>query len=122
MLHPDDGLIEEYLDGELASPERADLETHLAGCAACRERLETSRQFLAEASHLIEDLGDPGAIPAPVTVPVPVSAPRPRRFPTRQLAWAATLVIAAGVGYASGTWRTQYRLMPQPAEQIFPWS
>ena len=117
MQHPDDGLIEEYLDGELASPERAELEAHLAGCAACRERVETSRRFLAEASQLIDDLGDPGVVPLPDVVPAPARTPvpatRPRRFPARELAWAATLVIAAGVGYASGTWRARSDLVDE---------
>lgn len=120
MQHPDDGLIEEYLDGELASPERAELEAHLDGCAACRERVEASRRFLAEASQLIEDLGEPvPAIPLGGEFPSPAPArpARPARPPYRQLAWAATLVIAAGVGYASGTWNARLVSAPEARQK-----
>ena len=126
MQHPDDGLIEEYLDGELASPERTELEAHLAGCAACRERVETQRRFLAEASLLIEDLGDlVPMVPVPEEYLASAVGPAPDRLPSRpsalppyrRLAWAATLVIAAGVGYASGTWRAQLLPAPQAAQQ-----
>ncbi|MGH7585247.1 MAG: zf-HC2 domain-containing protein [Gemmatimonadales bacterium] len=116
MQHPDDGLIEEYLDGELASPERTELEAHLTGCAACRERVETSRRFLAEASQLIDGLGEPvPPIPLPAPRLAPAVARRPAGPPVRLLAWAATLVIAAGLGYASGTWRA--RTLPTPEAQ-----
>ena len=108
MQHPDDGLIEEYLDGELAPPARADLEAHLAGCEACRERFDAARRYFAEATNLIEQLGEPiPAVPLPPTAIAPLPARPPARLPVRQVAWAATLVLAAGLGYASGTWRAQ---------------
>lgn len=46
--HPDDRLLP-YLRGELAAAERAALDTHLAGCAACRD---TIRDFATVAERL----------------------------------------------------------------------
>jgi anti-sigma factor RsiW len=46
MNHPDEFLLHEYLDGELNPTGRHELESHLAGCPACRTRLdELSRLF-----------------------------------------------------------------------------
>jgi hypothetical protein len=38
---PDREILSVYLDGELPSPWKEKLESHLEGCARCRERLET---------------------------------------------------------------------------------
>ncbi|MDR1617513.1 MAG: zf-HC2 domain-containing protein [Treponema sp.] len=40
---PDREILSVYLDGELPSPWREKLESHLEGCARCRERLEGYR-------------------------------------------------------------------------------
>jgi anti-sigma factor RsiW len=45
-----------YVDDELAPAERAELETHLAGCPACREALAGARRLSSQLS----------ALPAPV--------------------------------------------------------
>lgn len=45
MIHPDEFLLHEYLDGELAEAAVRDLQSHLAGCPACQARL-------AEVAHL----------------------------------------------------------------------
>ena len=37
--------LDEYLDGELDVPARAEVERHLASCAACRGELEESRRL-----------------------------------------------------------------------------
>jgi len=40
MSHVDEGLLHAYLDGELTPVERARVDDHLAGCLACRTRLD----------------------------------------------------------------------------------
>ncbi len=47
--------LSEYLDGELAAPERARLEAHLAVCADCRGVLEELRQVVATAAALPDE-------------------------------------------------------------------
>ncbi|HMV49869.1 MAG TPA: zf-HC2 domain-containing protein, partial [Blastocatellia bacterium] len=51
-----------YLDGELPPEAAAKMEQHLAGCAACHERLEGQRF----AARLVANL----PLPATTTVPV----------------------------------------------------
>src|SRR5260370_34349398 len=44
--------LSEYLDGTLAGSERAALDAHLAGCAACAATLEELRRVVARAQNL----------------------------------------------------------------------
>jgi hypothetical protein len=94
MSHPDDGTFQALLDGELAPGERQRVEAHLASCAACAARLEEARGFMEEADRLVEVLEVPARPAEPVV-------PRRRRVALRTMAWAATIVIAVGVGYWS---------------------
>lgn len=96
MPHLDEGTLHALLDGEIPSAELAPIQAHLGGCAECRARLAEEQDLLAESDRLIEVLELPEA--APAVVPVR-KAPR-RVWPTR-LAWAATVVLAAGLGYSA---------------------
>src|SRR5947199_9607516 len=44
--------LSEYLDGELAAPERSTLEAHLASCDGCRTTLEELRRVVTNARAL----------------------------------------------------------------------
>ena len=46
------GRLSEYLDDTLAGSERAALDAHLAGCAACRATLDELRRVVARARGL----------------------------------------------------------------------
>ncbi|HEU5220354.1 MAG TPA: zf-HC2 domain-containing protein [Gemmatimonadales bacterium] len=99
MSHLDEGRLQELLDGEIPSAELPPIQAHLASCAECRARLDEARGIGAEADRLIEtiDLAD-----APARVVPRVVTARPRAW-IRNLAWAATVVIAAGLGYSART-------------------
>jgi hypothetical protein len=106
MPHVDEGLLHAYLDGELTPVERARVDEHLAGCLACRTRLDEERQLIERASKLLGF-----AMPADRAAP-PFSAltrSRPRRFwhVRMPLAWAATVVLAVGLG-----WTLAVQMMP----------
>lgn len=109
--HLDDGIIQELLDGEVPSTALPPLQAHLAACAECRARLELARAMMAEADDLIELLDEPAS---PVQAP-PVALPARRagsRPWLRQLAWAASVVVAVGAGwYARGDVE---RVLPAP--------
>lgn len=92
MRHLDEGLLTELLDGELSGPDQREVEAHLSTCAECRERLAELKGFMQEADHLVTALDEPR--PAPVAKPVY----RARRY--RALAWAASIVLAVGLGFA----------------------
>lgn len=101
MSHVDEGTLHAYLDGELPAALRDEVAAHLAGCTACRTRLDEERAVIARA----RDLLGRAAPPRPIREPAPARARRPGRWPALRipLAWAATLVLAFAVGwYAQG--------------------
>lgn len=106
MSHVDEGRLHAYLDGEVpAGAERRALETHLVSCVSCRAALIEARALRQRSSEVLRQSGPPED-----TAPPPFEEIRQRsrarsvgretrrlsRF--RMLAWAATVVIAAGVG------------------------
>ncbi len=96
MSHVDDGTLHAYLDGELPPVERTRLEAHVAECAACRSRLEAERALIERASGLLA-LAQPPERAVP-----PLHQLRPPRLGWRlrvPIAWAASVVLALGLGY-----------------------
>src|SRR5467141_1049990 len=73
--------LSEYLDGELPAAERAELESHLAGCVECRRVLEELRGVVARAATL-EDRGPARDLWAGVarSIGFEGAARRPRRL------------------------------------------
>jgi len=115
MSHVDDGTLHAYLDGELTPVERARLEAHVAECAACRTRLEEERALIERASSLL-GLAQPREHAAP---PPPLHQLRRPSVVWRlrvPVAWAATVVLALGLGYYAGdrTSRTSMSAAPEP--------
>jgi hypothetical protein len=118
MRHLDDGRIAELVDatiqrrdGGAADRAHAEATDHLAVCTVCQERLEEARAIASRARAILA-----AAAPAPTAIPpfdeVVHRAGRTRKAAgargIRWLAWAATLVIAGGVGwFARGEWTTQ---------------
>jgi hypothetical protein len=99
MSHVDEGALHAYLDGELPPAERARLEAHVAECPACRTRLLEERALVERAGQLL-GLAQPVERPAP-----PLHQLRRPRLVWRlrvPLAWAASLLMAVGLGYYLG--------------------
>lgn len=100
MSHLDDGIIAELIDGELDEAARSTAKAHLDSCPECRARYDEAVSYSAESDRLI------GA----VELPRPARPLRPRsgrdgssrRIPWRALGWAASIVMAAGIGYYAG--------------------
>jgi len=102
--------LSEYVDGDLAADERAELDRHLADCPSCAELVERLRDVVAAARELPDrapstDLwGGVAArigasVPAPAAEPavVPLASRRPARRVS--LAWwqaAAAVVVLVG--------------------------
>lgn len=107
MSHLDEGQLHALLDGELDEDQRRAAEEHLGACADCRRLFDEARDFLLEADALVAAVDLPPAAPSSAPPPAPpappVDSPMPkRRLPWRSLAWAASLVVATGIGwYAS---------------------
>lgn len=96
MQHADEGTLHAYLDGELDAAERAELERHLSVCVPCRNALAEARTFLSESDGMIRalDVATPNAAPAPLR---PATRPFVR---LTTLAWAASILVAVGLGYS----------------------
>ncbi|HEX4600808.1 MAG TPA: zf-HC2 domain-containing protein [Gemmatimonadales bacterium] len=98
MSHVDEGTLHAYLDGELGAEEAPGVAAHLTQCPACRARLEEERALIARADELL-GLAAPPARAVPAFRPGDLK-PLARlwwqvRWP---LAWAATVLVALGVG------------------------
>jgi hypothetical protein len=107
MRHLDDGQIAELIDEagrQAGGPADRSVELHLAECAACRERVEEGRQIAERARAILATAVPPvsAAAPMPPFEEVVHRAGRAGRrgvFRLRPLAWAATVVLAAGLGW-----------------------
>ena len=100
MSHVDEGTLHAYLDGELSPPERAAFEVHLTLCASCGARLAEERSLIERASAVL-GAARPSERPAPPLSELASPRRRRRRVLGARLpfAWAATVVLALGIGY-----------------------
>jgi hypothetical protein len=110
-IHPDDAVLNEYLDGVLDAVQGAALEAHLEGCAGCRLRLVELRavflalEGLAEA-RLERDL-------APDVLAALASRSQGRAVmipPVLKLGFVAQFLLAAGLSMAA--WPLIARRLP----------
>ena len=98
MSHVDDGTLHAYLDGELTPVESERLDAHLAACLACRARLDEERTLIERAGKLLSR-----AVPStPERAAPPLHQLRRPQVAWRlrmPLAWAATVLMAVGLGW-----------------------
>ena len=109
MNHPDELLVG-YVDGTLTTAQRADVETHLASCARCREEVSLAsagRRALRSAGDEPVPSGIADRAIAEAAAPADLDAARARRSPQRWLgaaaAIAAVLVLVAVAAPKLGT-------------------
>ena len=107
MKHMDEGRLQAWLDGDragLSDAERLEIEAHLLECPECSAHLDALRgsdhaveALLAAGADADVDVPDFGAIVArSKDLGAGDAARRPRRLP---LSWAASVVVALGVGW-----------------------
>ena len=112
MQHVDDGTIHAWLDDQITDPvAAAALEEHLAVCPACSARVSEERSMHARAHALLGTVAPESERPPfgelltkmAIAAPDPDTQPRAgaatRRSAVLQAAWAASLVLAIGVGW-----------------------
>jgi hypothetical protein len=108
MSHLDEGQLTLLLDRALDPAEQAEAERHLAACAECRRRYAEVQDLAGEADRLIATVEpEPRLHP---TLPARPAAPRRAGWERwRPYAWAATVLLAAGLGwYSSGVRVTDF--------------
>jgi hypothetical protein len=123
MPHVDEGEMHALLDGAFAhdAPAAARIREEIATCAECKERFDEAQALRMRAGALLDR-----ALPRPATPPFEsvieragtVEAPRPFRFPAgAPLAWAATIVLALGLGWFGRDWLRTPPATSRVAEQ-----
>jgi hypothetical protein len=94
MSHPDEGVLQELLDGELLPADAAAVRAHLAGCVPCAVILRDLGATQAEADAIVARL--------PLDPPLvrPATRARPRRpMNLRAIGLAASVVLVAGTSW-----------------------
>jgi hypothetical protein len=99
MQHLDEGVLNAVVDGEVPSSELESIQAHLDACSECRARLNETRAFADESEGLVELIEVPPR--SKPSAPV-IASPGWGGGRFRNLAWAATVVAALGIGYVTG--------------------
>ena len=84
--------LDAYIDGELAPAESAAVQSHLADCRACSQRV-AERQSLGQLVRRAPYYPAPDRLRAAVR-----ASRRPSRLTPTVLAWAASILLAVSVG------------------------
>lgn len=90
--------LDEYVDGTLGTRERAAVDAHLAGCAACRAALAELRGLVANAHALPQRIEPPRELWTGIAARI-----MKRRRPARGTAWWRGRALWAGVSAAAAT-------------------
>jgi hypothetical protein len=115
MSHVDEGQLHAFLDGaldHLPAAEARRIREHLERCGECRTRLEAAADLRRRASGILDGAA-PTAVDPPPFETLRRRAAEVRRSPTdtpppstweraRAVAWAASVVLALGVGWGLG--------------------
>jgi anti-sigma factor RsiW len=106
------GMLDAYLDNELAPADAASIAGHVEGCAACRQRLAS----LDSLGRLVRSVP---YYPAPDRIRTTVAGvPRRARRTASVLAWAAAAALAVAVGGAGFRARQTARTASVLAEDV----
>jgi len=94
MSHPDEGILQELLDGELPPSDAAAVRAHLAGCVPCAVLLRDLAATQTESDAIVARL--------PLDPPLvkPAGRARPRRaLNLRAIGLAASVLLVAGTSW-----------------------
>jgi anti-sigma factor RsiW len=97
-------MVDAYVDGELSAHDSAEFEAALAICTDCRQRLEAARELSGLLRSLPADPA-PDLLRARVERELRAIAGRPLEQTRKRLRWAAiaaSLIVAAGLGWLGG--------------------
>lgn len=119
MPHLDEGLLNALLDNELDDAETSAARAHLASCPDCRRQYEEARAMAIEADRLVALVEVPEERKATVGSKAPRGARGSSWSRWRTTAWAATVALAAGLGWLASDLRYADR---RPAEGEAPGS
>ena len=106
MSHVDEGALHAYLDGaldEYSVTEASRIREHLDACASCAERLEVERALRSDAHAMLGMAAPTVDLPSfeELRAYVERTRPAPSRVSLRttRLSWAASVMLALGIGW-----------------------
>jgi hypothetical protein len=109
MPHLDEGTLTALLDHELEPMARQAAQDHLTSCRECRALYQEIQGLATEADRLI------GTIDLPADGAAPVPARGIYRWSRwRPLAWAASVLLALGLGWTSSNFRSRPSAADRP--------
>jgi hypothetical protein len=118
-MHPNELVINDYVDNALPAAERAEVERHLADCAACRALVADLRE-IARAATALEPIEPPARVWPRIADAIrqrePVASEGNRSY-WKWLAAAAVLVLATIVGIRFNPMSKQ-RPVEQPRQSV----
>jgi anti-sigma factor RsiW len=104
MSHPDEGVLQELLDGELAPADATVVRAHLAGCVPCSATLDELKALQVDADAIVARL------PLDPRLARPARRASPRRpLNLRLIGLAASALLVAGTSWVL------FRSTPRPA-------
>jgi anti-sigma factor RsiW len=123
MRHIPDDELHAYLDQALSRAQCVEIESHLAHCARCRTQRDQIAALRDRTTSLLASLG-PRRVSAPQWSDLAIRAEQRRQNRRRQWeagAWAASLLLAIGLGYGASQWqRTEAPLPVETAAATRP--
>jgi hypothetical protein len=106
-MHPDELVLNNYVDGELGPTEQLEVERHLGRCEVCRDIVEELREVTHAAAALHHTTLEPPSAVWP-SIERAIGSPRAFQSDPYHLGWraglaaAAALVLVAGAGFGGG--------------------
>jgi len=101
MLHPDEGTIHAWLDGELLEDQANEIAAHAGDCPECSARVAEARGLIAASTRILTALDNvPAGVIPELADTLPASAPaRRRHWYDRTDIRAAAILVVAGASY-----------------------
>ena len=92
MKHFDKITIQKYIDNELSSEERTEVEKHLATCEECKKQVENQRVFAENVKKSLDEF-----VPDAVDIPKFKIAYQPKKTRTLKIALISSISTACAI-------------------------
>ena len=92
MKHFDEITIQKYIDNELSSEERTEVEKHLATCEECKKQVENQRVFAENVKKSLDEF-----VPDAVDIPKFKIAYQPKKTRTLKIALISSISTACAI-------------------------
>jgi len=115
MRHIPEDELHAYLDQALSRTQCVEIENHLADCPSCQATRDGIAALRDRTTALLSRLGPPPSLPPAFDRlrRLAAEAESERRRRLRGLTWAASFVLALGLGWMASTLNQDHRTLPR---------